>query len=139
MKRIIAIFVLGLLLISGYRAAAGKPQDIFEITMVTKNNTLLVQFSSKPHLLERGESVIVQIDGMTSQLKEPNKPVLPLFTRTYLLPFGSKNITVTCTPQDIRTMTLTKKIMSARIAPLSKMNQMTTYETNSTIYESTAY
>ncbi|HUT00267.1 MAG TPA: C25 family cysteine peptidase [Candidatus Thermoplasmatota archaeon] len=139
MKRIIAISILGLLMVGECGAAAFEPEEPLEKTMIAKNNTMSVHFSSKPIILEREESVKIEIDGMTSQLMEPNKPVLPLFTKTYVLPFGSKNIKVTCAPKDIGTTTLTKKVMSARIAPLSKTNEITTYERNKTVYDSAVF
>jgi len=139
MKKIIAIIIIGLLAFGGYGATAFKPDNSIEKTMITKNNSMSLQFSSKPMILEREDSVEIEINGATSQLIEPNKPVLPISIKTYQLPIGSKNIKVTCTPKDISTMTLTKKVMSARIAPLSKMKEIKTSVKDNSVYSSDAF
>jgi PBP1b-binding outer membrane lipoprotein LpoB len=114
MKKIIPIFIISLLIFSGCGATAIQPNTSGGKTMATKNNATSVQFSSQPRILEREEFVNIELNGMTSQLMEPNKPVLPIFIKTYQLPFGSKSITVTCTPKDINTITLTKNIRPNR-------------------------
>ena len=139
MKKIMAIIILGLLAFSGYGATAFEPNNSIEKPMIAKNNSMSLQFSSKPMILEREESVKIEINGATSQLIEPNKPVLPISIKTYQLPIGSKNIKVTCTPKDIGTMTLTKKVMSARIAPLSKMKEIRTSVKDKSIYNSSTF
>ncbi len=139
MKKIIAIIIIALLVFGGCGATAFEPNNSIEKTMITKNNSNSLQFSSKPMILEREEYVKIEIKGMTSQLMEPNKPVLPICIKTYQLPIGSKNIKVTCTPKDIGTMTLTKKVMSARIAPLSKMSEIRASVKDKSIYNSSAF
>jgi hypothetical protein len=139
MKKIIPIFILSLLIFGGCGATGIQPNYSLEKTMIAQNNSTAVQFSSKPRILERDEFVTIELNGMTSQLMEPNKPVLPIFVKTYQLPFGSRSITVTCTPKDINTITLTKKVISARIASLSKMNQIATPIKDIFVYNSTAF
>jgi hypothetical protein len=78
------------------------------------------------------------MDGATTQLLESNKPVLPIYVKTYQIPFGSTNIQVICSAHDIGTMTLTKEIMPARIGPLSKMNERTAYGKDASVYGSAA-
>ena len=118
MKRIIALYFLGLFITCGWSAAALDPEEPLENTMILKNNTLSLACSSQPVILERAESIVIEIKEMTSQLIEPNKPVLPIIAKTFQVPYGSKNIQITCIPTDINTMVLTKKIMAACIAPL---------------------
>ena len=137
MKKIIAITFLGIFIASGWAAAASEPKDSLGNTMILKNTTLSLQCSSQPVILERAESIVVEIKEMTSQLIEPNKPILPIIVKTYQVPYGSKNIQVTCTPHDINTMTLAKKIMAACIAPLSKINAIQTTVKDDSIYNST--
>jgi hypothetical protein len=139
MKKIIPLFIINLLIFSGCGATALQPNNSPGKTMIEKNNSTSVQFSSKPRILEREEFVNIELNGMTSQLMEPNKPVLPIFIKTYQLPFGSTSIIVTCTPKDINTILLSKKVISARIAPLSKMNQITTSIKDMSVYNNTAF
>jgi hypothetical protein len=139
MKKIIAISFLGFFLASGWAAAASEPKDSMENTMILKNTTLSLQCSSQPVILELAESVVIKIKEMTSQLIEPNKPVLPIIVKTYQVPYGSKNIKVTCLPNDINTLVLTKKIRAACIAPLSKISAITTNTKNDSVYNSTLF
>ncbi|KYK20749.1 hypothetical protein AYK25_04425 [Thermoplasmatales archaeon SM1-50] len=138
MKKIVAISILGLLISSGC-VAAFEPNQPIEKTMNRKNTTLSVHFSPLPTIQEKEETLMIEVEGTTSHIRQPHRPTLPLFTHTYLLPYGSQNIQVTCIPKNITTITLTKKILPARIAPLSKTNEHTTYVQDSTVYDSTAY
>jgi hypothetical protein len=139
MKKIIPFFIIGLLVLGGLGATALEPDSLPEKALVTKSDSTSIQFSSKPILYEREETAKIEIKGATSLLLEPNKPVLPIFVKLYQLPVGSRNIQVTCTPKDIGTMTLTKKILSARIGPLSKINRIQTSINDETTYNSSAF
>jgi hypothetical protein len=139
MKKIIPIFMIGTLVFCGFGAVAFNSDNFMEKAIISKSNSTSFQFSSKPILCEREESVKIEINGTTSQLLEPNKPVLPIFVKLYQLPYGSKNIKVTCTPKDTGTIILTKKIISARIAPLSKINDLKTSMNDNTVYNSSAF
>ena len=68
-----------------------------------------------------------------------NKPVLPIYVKTYEIPFGSTNIQVTCNPQDIGSMTLSAEVIPARIAPLSKMSENMAYVKDASVYGSAAF
>lgn len=139
MKKIIAIYLLVLFIISGWTSVASESENPLEKTMVVTNKTLSLQCSSQPIILEQAESIIIELKEMTSQLIQPNKPVLPIIVKTYQIPYGSKNIQVTCTPQDINTMVLTKKIMAAYIAPLSKISGIKTSVKDGGIYNRTLF
>jgi Peptidase family C25/Propeptide_C25 len=139
MRKIIAIIIIGLLVFGGCGVTAFKSNNSMEKTMITKNNSMSLQFSSKPMILEKEEYVKIEINGANSQLTELNKPVLPISIKTYQLPFGSKNIKVTCTPKDISTITLTKKVISTRIAPISKMSEIKANANDKSIYNSSAF
>ncbi|VVB61870.1 Peptidase family C25 [uncultured archaeon] len=139
MKKIIPIFIIGTLIFCGFGVAAFNSDNFMEKELISKSNSTSFQFSSKPILCEKEESVQIEINGTTSQLLEPNKPVLPIFVKLYQLPYGSKNIKVICNPKDIGTIILTKKIISARIAPLSKINNLKISMNDCTVYNSSAF
>ena len=120
MKKIISVLVIGVLVLSGLGAAAFTTNVSFKSPMIMKNESTSVLFSSQPTQLEKDGFVEIEMNGATTQLLEQNKPVLPIYVKTYQIPFGSTNIQVTCSPQDIGTMTLTKEVIPARIAPLSE-------------------
>jgi hypothetical protein len=139
MKKLIPIMIVGILVLSGLGATAFSTNVSIKPTMIVKNESTSVLFSSQPTQLEKDGFVEIELNGATTQLLEPNKPVLPIYVKTYQIPFGSTNIQVICSPQDIGTMTVTKEIMPARIAPLSKMSERTAYVKDSSVYGSAAF
>ncbi|MCG7853849.1 MAG: C25 family cysteine peptidase, partial [Methanosarcinaceae archaeon] len=139
MKKIISIFMVGIVVLGGLGAAAFNTDISTKNIMVTKNTSTSVLFPSQPILCEKNGFIEIEMSGATSQLLVPNKPVLPIYVKTYQIPFGSKNIQITCTPKNIRTMTLTKEVMPAHIAPLSKMNELQTSVKDESVYNSAAF
>ena len=138
MKKFIPIIVVCILVLSGLGAAAFTT-NVSKKQTITINESSSVLFSSQPTQLEKDGFVEIGINGATTQLIEPNKPVLPIYVKTYQIPFGSTNIQVICDTKDIGTMTLTKEIIPARIAPLSKMSERTAYVKDSSVYGSAAF
>jgi hypothetical protein len=139
MKKFIPIMIVGILVLSGLGAAAFSTNVSIKQIATLKNESTSVLFSSQPTQLEKDGFVEIEMNGATTQLLEPNKPVLPIYVKTYQIPFGSTNIQVICSPQDIGTMTVTKEIMPARISPLSKMSERTAYVKDSSVYGSAAF
>jgi hypothetical protein len=139
MKKFIPIIIVGILVLSGLGAAAFSTNVSKKPTTIEKIESTSVLFSSQPTQREKDGFVEIEINGATTQLSEPNKPVLPIYVKSYQIPFGSTNIQVICNPKDIGTMTLTKEIVPARIAPLSKMSERTAYVKDSSVYGSAAF
>jgi hypothetical protein len=139
MKKIIPVLIIGILVLSGLGTAAFTPNISLKFPISMKNESSSVLFSSQPTQVEKDGFVEIEMNGATTRLQEPNKPVLPIYVKTYEIPFGSTNIQVTCNPQQIGTVTLTKEVMPARIAPLSKMSERTAYVKDSSVYGSAAF
>jgi hypothetical protein len=139
MKQLLPIMVMGMLVLSGLGAAAFSSNVSKKQQTDTKSESTSVLFSSQPTISEKDGFVEIQLDGATTQLLDSNKPVLPIYVKTYQIPFGSTDISVVCTPKDIGTMTLTKEVIPARLAPLSKLNERTAYVKDPTVYESAAF
>ena len=139
MKKILPILIIGVLVLSGLGTAAFTPNVTLKSPMIIKNESTSVLFSSQPIQFEKDGFVEIEMSGATTQLLEPNKPVLPIYVKTYQIPFGSTNIQVICDPQHISTMTLTKEVIPACIAPLSKMSERTAYVKDFSVYGSTAF
>ncbi|MBE3121982.1 MAG: hypothetical protein IMZ58_07230, partial [Thermoplasmata archaeon] len=139
MKKFIPIIVVGILVLSGLGAAAFTTNVSIKQATIVKNESTSVLFSSQPTQLEKDGFVEIEMNGATTQLLELNKPVLPIYVKTYQIPFGSTNIQVICSPKDIGTMTLTKEVIPARIAPLSIMSERTAYVKDSSVYGSAAF
>ncbi len=138
MKKFIPIVLVSVLVLSGLGAAAFSPNvSLKQVTAITDESASVV-FSSQPIFLEKNGFIEVQVDGATTQLLDPNKPVLPIYVKTLQIPFGSTDIQITCTPQNIQSMTVTEEIIPTRIAPLSTLSQQTEYVKDSSVYESDA-
>ncbi len=129
---------MGILVLSGLGAAAFSPTVSFKQTTNIAHESTSVLFSSQPTLSEKDGFVEIQVDGATTQLIEPNRPVLPIYVKTYQIPFGSSNIQVVCGANDIETLTLTKEVVPARLAPLSKLSERAAYVKDPSVYGSDA-
>ncbi len=139
MKKFIPIVVVSILVLSGLGAAAFTSNISIKQATMVQNESTSVLFSSQPMLLEKDGFVEIHVDGATTQLLEPNRPVLPIYVKTYQIPFRSTDIQVVCTPQDIGSLTLTKEIIPARIAPLSALSEQTAYVKDASVYGSAEF
>ena len=139
MKKFIPIVLVGILVLSGLGAAAFTTNvSIKQATDIKTESTSLL-FSSQPILSEKDGFVEIQVDGTTTQLLVPNKPVLPIYVKTYQIPFRSTNIQVVCNARNMGTLTLTKEVIPARIAPLSQLNEQTAYVKDPAVYGSSEF
>jgi hypothetical protein len=139
MKKITSVLIIGVLVLSGLQAAALPTKISSTPTTSVKNESTSILFSSPPIQLEKDGFVEIDMNGATTQLLEQNRPVLPIYVKTYEIPFGSTNIQVSCSPQGVGTVTLKKEVIPARITPLSTMSERTEYVKDSSVYESTAF
>ena len=119
MKKFIPIVIVGILVLSGLGAAAFTTNVSKKQAMNVKTESTSVLFPSQPMLSQKDGFVEIQLDGATTQLLDQNRPVLPIYVKTYQIPFRSTDIQVICTAKDISTLTLTQEIIPARIAPVS--------------------
>jgi hypothetical protein len=137
MKKFIPIVLVSILVLTGLGAAAFSPNVSLKQATDRIDVAASIGFSSQPVLYETDGFVEVQIDGATTQLIEPDKPVLPIYVRVFEIPFRSQNIQVDCSVQDISTMSTPKPVVPARVAPLSLMNDAV-FENDELVYESAA-
>jgi hypothetical protein len=134
MKKLIPIVIVGILVLSGLGAAAFTPNvSLKQATKIT-DDSASIAFSSSPIISEKDGFIDVQIDGATTQLLDFNKPLLPVYIKTLQIPYGSTDIQVLCTPQNMNTMFLTKEIAPARIAPTG--SEQIEYVTDPAVYGS---
>ncbi len=139
MKKSIIFTILILFLTSGWNTTASEPLQIQESQTKTIQHSFTIPCTSQPTILEKTDTIAITLKEMTTQLREPNKPVLPIIIKTYQIPLRSQNITITCTPVGLHTMILSKKIMPARIAPLSKIRLLPTTITTDPIYTNASF
>ncbi len=136
MKKFIPIVVVSILVLSGLGAAAFSTNISKQDGMNIRTETTSVAFSSQPTLSEKDGFIVVQLNGATTQSLVSNRPVLPIYVKTYQIPFRSTDIQLICTVNDISSMTLTQEVIPARIAPISTWNEQTPYVKDSAIYGS---
>ncbi len=90
-KNILSIILVGILIFSGIGVLASDNQlDISESIKITK-----------PAVTDNEEYINIDFQERTSFIKESGKPMLPIVSKTYRLPFGSKikNIEVSFSSQ----------------------------------------
>ncbi len=113
MKRLLPIVLVGVLIVSGFGAVHSRESmhrlnivfDAFPMMRVTKTGNGLVK---------------VHLEGVSSYLLSPGKPMLPMVTKTIELPFGVKNIEVLFTPGETREMQVEGEVSPAPLSlPLS--------------------
>jgi Peptidase family C25/Propeptide_C25 len=139
MKKFIPIVIVGILVLSGLGAAAFTTNVSMKQAMNVKTESSSVLFSSQPTLSEKDGFVEIQLDGATTRLLDTNRPVLPIYVRTYQIPFRSTNIQVICTAKDISTLPISQEVIPARIAPVSKLNEQTAYVKDPAVYGSSEF
>jgi hypothetical protein len=136
MKKIIAIIIAGIIVLGGLGAAAVSTESLPKQTALSHTISTTVLFEAPPSLSEQCGFLEVGLDGATTRLAEPQRPALPIYVYTYEIPFGSKDITVTCTPKDTNTIALTKDVIPTRVSPLSSTKGHTDFVKDPAVYDS---
>ncbi len=104
MKRIWPLIVVVTFVLSGLGAVnAQEKEGNFQ-----KYENILF---SQPTINNELEYAEVILEEGNSFLMEPGKPMLPMYNEKFIFPFGTKIKSVSCTPKNIQTLTLTKDIM----------------------------
>jgi hypothetical protein len=138
MKHLVPIMVIGIVVLSGLGAAAFSSKVDVQHTADVMTESASVRFLSQPTMVEKDGFVEIDIEGATSEVLEQSRPVLPIYVKTYEIPFRSTDIQVVCQPQATRTVTLTKEVIPAYLAPVSKLSEQITYVKDPTVYGSEA-
>jgi hypothetical protein len=139
MRKLLSIVIIGIVVLSGLSAAAFQPYDAMKTPTCRTDASTSVRFPSPPTMSEKDGFVELHLDGATTFLLESTRPVLPVYVKTYQIPFGSTNIQVTCTEQYINTLQLTQEVLPAWIAPLSTSVEQPSYEKDPVVYGSAAF
>ena len=109
MKKIWPLIVVVTLVLSGLGAVnAQEKEENFQ----TYENFLV----SQPTINNQNEFAEINIEEGNSFLMEQGKPMLPIITKKFTFPFGTKILSVSCKPKNIQTETLTKQIIPSPIA-----------------------
>ncbi len=103
MKKILPLFVVGILVLGGLGAVAISRNE-------SEPRTISVSFS-KPIIKNEKEFISINIDEANSFIMEQGKPMLPCYEQTFTYPFGTKITSVICTPTNIQTQTISKDVI----------------------------
>jgi hypothetical protein len=131
MKKIVPLLVVGFLVLSGLGAVAITEDDV--------SDSLLREsiVFSEPIIKDEGTYVSVQLAEQTSYLLETNEPVMPVYTKVFTFPRGTKISRVDVAFSEVQTTVLTKPIQPAP-APVPLLEGVTVPEIqmDSTVYAS---
>jgi len=105
MKKILVMLTIGILLGSIFGAVAIAKEN--KIEKVEK-----IRFSM-PNIKEIDSFVAVDLKEANSWIREPGKPLLPAYVKTFKFPIGTKITSVECTPTKVKKVELSSKIVSA--------------------------
>lgn len=114
------LLVVGILVLSGLGAVAVSNEE-------TELKLTSVEFS-QPVLQTENEYLTVTIDEANTFLMEQGKPMLPSYVETIAFDFGTKIKSVTATPTNIQTQTLSKELMPTPKAVTVGLNVAQTTE-----------
>jgi len=106
MKKIILIILVGILLISGVNAI-GYPEKENTTEIYLKKSLTF----STPKIIQAGEYTKIQLSETEFLLRDSGKPLLPMITYSFDLPFGAKNIEIKFLPSVEFEIELTQKII----------------------------
>ena len=104
-RKIIGVLVGLLLIMNGLIIIKAKQESFI------KERIESIVFS-EPNIQERDQYMTVDIGEATSYLREPGKPVLPVYSKILTFPFGTKIKGIDCTPSQI-----SQKVISGEIQP----------------------
>jgi len=133
MKKFTPLCIICIVVLSGLGAVA-QP--------VTGNTfeKATVRFS-EPTIQNQDTFVSVALNEANSYLMNQNKPLLPSYTKVYTFPFGTTIQSVTVTPRDIQTQTLSKELQPtpqyAIIGQTTQANKEEPIDYGTEIYPST--
>jgi hypothetical protein len=136
MDKFLSMLVVGILIIAAIGAIANAKNN--------KTNEIVEEIAFSPPLLEeKDKHVFINVKNANSVLTEPGKPILPVYTKTFVFPFGTKIKDVKCfTSKVIKHEILSKEIISASepLYPASvkkisiKATERNRYDSNESIF-----
>ncbi len=139
-KKVVCILILGLVITAVFPIATSYLQKSEgNNAKIVKNVLTSVLFSSQPQMTIKNGFVEIQMGGATTYSFEPMKPVLPIFVRTYQIPFGSTNIQVVCQPRDTKTMILSEPVIPTRTIITSSTDEQVAYVMDPVVYGSSEF
>ena len=120
MKKILSIIVIGLLLLSGIGVVASTTKISNKNNFsIQKNESITIEFSNQPKVVENNGFLMIQFNELTSQLMNPTEPVLPVYKKSVQIPALASNIQVKCKASYTKNMKIKGEITPA-MKPIPK-------------------
>jgi len=105
LKNILPLFAIGILVLNGYGTVAITDNQTYDVKI--ENESIVI---SEPILKEIGNYISVSLEESTSILIHLGKPMLPVVTKVFTLPFGSKIKSVDVSFSEVEECSLPKEI-----------------------------
>jgi hypothetical protein len=103
MRKMLPLFVVGILVLSGLGAIAISSDEKSELSIISAS-------FSVPMIEIEKEYITLEIDGTNSYLMKQGKPILPSYSKTFTFPIGTTIKSITATPKNIDLQTLSKPL-----------------------------
>lgn len=132
------VALAAILMMSGAGSIVFATQSTDSSPLQRTIQSATILFTTPPIQTQKDGFVRLELKGATTHLLESHKPLLPIYIKTFEIPFRSTDITVTAAHKDVSTMSLSMDLLPGSITPLSKMTSSTEYSKDTAIYESTA-
>jgi hypothetical protein len=108
MKKFIPIIIVGILVLSGLGAVAITTHQTNDLKIKTELIAI-----SEPVLQDEGQYVTVSLKEAASSLVESGKPMLPVVTKVFSFPFGTKISSVNVSFSDTNQLIISKEVIPA--------------------------
>ena len=119
--KILPILLVTLLILSGINVIAINTDEKNSIKIFRQYDTISF---SKAEFDLKGEYISIDVEEANTILKDPGKPKLPVFVKTFTFPLGTKIIDVECTPSEVKKENVAGKIEPApRPVPLVSLKK----------------
>jgi hypothetical protein len=133
MRKVLLLMMVGILVFSGLGAVAINYEKSYDLKIM--NESIII---SKPSITEIGQYVTVNIEESTSFLLHAGKPVLPVITKVFTLPFGSKINRVDIIFSEVKEQLLLREVQpgSRPVTSIAGMQVCSEPMKDTTIYDS---
>jgi hypothetical protein len=116
MKKSLCFLIILLVVTGSFNVAALFQKEKKEIQSMNegiKDSWKFTLSSSYPEIIDQGQYVKINIKETNEFLNNPGYPMLPFYSITKTLPFGTKIIDVKCTPSEPEKIYLSKEVYPA--------------------------
>lgn len=142
MKKILPLLIVGILVLSGLGAVAITDDTTYDVKVAEESIVV-----SEPIIKESGQYVTVSLDEETSSILEVGKPMLPVVTKVFTFPFGTKISHVEVSFSEVKELVLSKEVqpvpervpINVGVKVVSKPVKDTTVYENNELYPSSEY